>query len=88
MKTAELLIELARPGDRVSALFPAGGGEYKRKTGKVAIARARYGTLVLNLGGRFGTPGCVTAKNIVALHISDAALEARLAARPDLAVAA
>lgn len=76
--TPDILIAIARPGDKVSARFPAGMKlvrgkavpEYKERAGRCVIARAAPGTLVLNLGGKYGTPGCVTAENIVGLHIA------------------
>jgi hypothetical protein len=39
------------------------GVEYKEKTGKVVIVNKD--SLVLNAGGRHGTPAVVTAKNFV-----------------------
>jgi hypothetical protein len=58
-------------GDRVTILVPSGLGlrngkayqEYSPKTGK-AVMRGPSGW-VLNMGGRFGTPGIATPQNIV-----------------------
>jgi hypothetical protein len=56
-----------KAGDRVTILVPVGIGrngiEYKEKTGR-AVMKGPYGW-ALNMGGRHGTPGVATAKNIV-----------------------
>ena len=61
------LISKIRPGDKVTILVPAGlgrnGPEYKKRTGR-AVMRGPAGW-VLNLGGRYGTPGVATAENTV-----------------------
>lgn len=56
-----------RPGDRVTFLRFAGlgrrGPEFKPAAGKVVMAFASH--LVLNMGGRYGTPAVVDAKNFI-----------------------
>jgi hypothetical protein len=62
--TPEWLIEKARPGDRVTIMTPHGS----KLTGRVVMARPNgHEHLVLNLGGRYGTPGIATVKNIVSV---------------------
>lgn len=62
------LIDTVRHGDRVTILVPAGigrnGQEWKRATGK-AVMRSAYDGWVLNMGGRYGTPGIASDSNIV-----------------------
>jgi hypothetical protein len=57
-----------RPGDRVTIRVPAGfgrhGQEWSEKTGR-AVMPARGGGWVLNMGGRYGTPGVCTEDNFV-----------------------
>ena len=61
----------ARPGDRVVVRLPAGlairGGkavqEYAERTGKVILTFPDR--LILNMGGRYGTPAVATTDNIV-----------------------
>jgi hypothetical protein len=70
------IIDSIRPGDRVTILVPAGlrldrkadrlVQEYKRSTGR-AVMRSSAGGWVLNLGGRYGTPGLADAGNLVAV---------------------
>jgi hypothetical protein len=54
-------------GDRVTILVPAGigrnGQEWKESTGR-AIMRGPHGW-VLNMGGRYGTPGIAGVENTV-----------------------
>jgi len=61
------IVESLRAGDRVTILIPNGigrnGQEWKEKTGR-AVMRGPAGW-VLNMGGRFGTPGVVTESNFV-----------------------
>ena len=56
-----------RLGDRVKFLVPAGigrhGQEWAEKTGKVALAFG--GHVVVNGGGRFGTPYVVNERNFL-----------------------
>ena len=63
---AELLAAV-RPGDCVTILVPAGfgrsGQEWKEKTGVARICSGSH--VALNLGGRFGTPGVATERNLV-----------------------
>ena len=55
-------------GDRVTILVPAGigrnGQEWKEATGR-AVMRSLHGGWVLNMGGRYGTPGIADETNIV-----------------------
>lgn len=59
--------ESIRVGDRVTVLVPSGigrhGQEYSQKTGR-AVMRGPAGW-VLNMGGRFGTPGIASPENFV-----------------------
>ena len=61
------LLATIRTGDRVTILIPAGigrdGQEWKEATGR-AVMRNAFGW-ALNMGGKYGTPGVVTAKNLV-----------------------
>ncbi len=63
------LFDQIKPGSKVTILVPNGlgrnGVEYKRKSGK-AVFLGSHGW-VLNLGGRFGTPGIASPENIVAV---------------------
>lgn len=59
---SQSLIEAARPGDRVTITTPQG----QKRTGRVVMNERTH--LVLNLGGRHGTPGVATARNIVSLR--------------------
>lgn len=67
------LVQAIRGGDKVTALFPNGlklvdgkaVPEYKAKTGKANGLLIFKEHVVINLGGRFGTPGVVDASNIV-----------------------
>jgi hypothetical protein len=56
-----------RPGDRVTMLVPAGRGrdgqEYAQRSGRVVMVFPTH--VVLNLGGRFGTPGVCDEHNYV-----------------------
>lgn len=66
MKPAELLATI-RPGARVTILVPNGIGrngiEFKRLTGR-AVMPGPSGW-VLNMGGRYGTPGIASEENIL-----------------------
>lgn len=57
------------PGDKITILVYAGRGregtEWKPKSGK-AVMRGPHGW-VLDMGGRFGTPGIADETNIVAI---------------------
>jgi len=56
-----------RPGSRVTYLVPSGQGrngiEYRSKTSKVVLAMGTH--VVVNMGGRHGTPFVVTPENVV-----------------------
>ncbi len=67
-----------RAGDKVVGRFPAGLGiragrtfqEYSKRCGRVVIAPSGYGSeaiehFVLNMGGRYETPGVVGEDNFV-----------------------
>jgi hypothetical protein len=62
-------LSLIRAGDRVTIFVYAGrsrsGPEWKQKTGR-AVMRGPAGW-VLNMGGRFGTPGIAGPDNTVAI---------------------
>ncbi len=70
------LVRSIRGGDKVSALFPAGlkirgrkaVPEFKVRTGVANPLLLFPSHVVINLGGRFGTPGVVDARNIVAVN--------------------
>jgi hypothetical protein len=61
------ILDSIKPGDRVTILVPAGigrhGQEYKESTGR-AVMRGPAGW-VLNMGGRYGTPGIAGEDNTV-----------------------
>lgn len=61
------ILDSIKPGDRVTILVPAGRGrngqEYKESTGR-AVMRGPGGW-VLNMGGRYGTPGIAGEDNLV-----------------------
>jgi hypothetical protein len=63
------LVDSIRVGDRVTILVPNGigrdGVEWTRKTGR-AVMPGPAGW-VLNMGGRYGTPGVATDENTVAV---------------------
>jgi hypothetical protein len=56
-----------RPGDRVALQVPNGigryGQEYKTVSGRAVMCFDTH--VVVNLGGRYGTPGVVTEDNYV-----------------------
>ncbi len=68
--TPQELLNSIRPGDRVTINVPAGigrhGVEYKQKTGR-AVMPGPAGW-VLNMGGRYGTPGVATIENTVSIR--------------------
>lgn len=70
--TPEQLVASIRPGDRVTIRVPAGfglnGQEWSERTGRAVICNGTHATI--NLGGRFGTPGVVTPKNVVSVRKS------------------
>ena len=55
------LIETIRPGDRVTIVDRFG----KARTGKAVMRSSEPGAWVLNLGGRYGTLGIATVRNVV-----------------------
>lgn len=61
------LVNSIKTGDRVTILVPNGigrdGQEWKEKSGR-AVMRGPYGW-VLNMGGRYGTPGIASERSIV-----------------------
>lgn len=66
----EELLNSIRHGDKVTIHVPAGigrnGQEWTAKTG-TAVMRGPAGW-VLNMGGKHGTPGIATEKNIIAVR--------------------
>ena len=61
------LMDTIHPGSRVTILVPAGRNrdgtyDWKPRTGR-AVMRSSYGGWVLNLGGRYGTPGLADETN-------------------------
>ena len=66
----EAMVANIRPGDRVTILVPAGigrnGQEWTERTGRAVICSGDH--VALNLGGRYGTPGVATVKNIVRVN--------------------
>lgn len=71
-KTPLQLVKMIRPGDTVTATFPCGrtlkGIEYKERHGKVNPMLIFDEHVVINLGGKHGTPGVVDARNIVSVN--------------------
>ena len=71
----QALFDRIKPGSRVTILVPNGQRidwntrkieqEWKESTGK-AVMRGSHGW-VLNLGGKYGTPGVATPENTVAV---------------------
>lgn len=55
------LLALIRPGDRVTIEDRFG----KQSSGRASICQAARGVVVLNMGGRYGTPARATAQNLV-----------------------
>jgi hypothetical protein len=70
------LIDIIRPGSRVTILVPAGKRidretgrivqEWKESTGR-AVMRSSDGGWVLDMGGRYGIPGLADETNVVAV---------------------
>lgn len=66
------LLAMVRPGAVVSAWFSNGLGEKKVRVGKVNPLLIFPGShVVIDLGGKHGTPGVVSADNIVSVKIGD-----------------
>jgi len=69
------LVRSIQAGDKVTALFPAGQKlegdkivqEWAERTGKVNPLLIFPEHVVINLGGRHGTPGVVDERNIVSV---------------------
>ncbi len=61
-----------KPHDRVTILVPNGigrnGQEWKEATGRVVMRSPSIGGWVLNMGGRYGTPGLASPENTVAIN--------------------
>ena len=55
------LLKSVRVGDRVTIFTPQG----QERSGRAVIIEATPGVVVLNGGGRYGTPICATARNIL-----------------------
>lgn len=77
MTTKAKLLASVRGGDRVTALFPAGKSikngkivqDYKERSGYANPLLIFPGShVIINLGGRYGTPGYVDASNIVRVN--------------------
>lgn len=66
----EAMVANIRPGDRVTILVPNGigrnGQEWCERTGRAVICSGDH--VALNMGGRYGTPGVATVKNIVRIN--------------------
>lgn len=62
------ILATVRAGDRLMLLVPNGigrsGVEWKAVTGR-AVMPSAHGGWVVNLGGKFGTPGVVDVDNFV-----------------------
>lgn len=57
-----LLFNSIRPGDRVTIFTPQG----QHQTGKAVICGQKSsGVVALNMGGKYGTPGTCTMRNLV-----------------------
>jgi hypothetical protein len=66
-KAANLnLLDSIRPGDRVTILVHSGGTCWRGRTGK-ALMRGTHGWM-LDMGGRYGTPGVATVENLVSVR--------------------
>jgi hypothetical protein len=70
MKHTTTFQDRIKHGDRVTILVPAGigrnGQEWAERTGK-AVMYSSTGGWVLNMGGRYGTPGIASETNTVAI---------------------
>lgn len=68
MKPAASWVDIISAGDHVTILVPNGigrdGQEWAQRTGR-AVMRSAHGGWVLNMGGRYGTPGLADDRNIV-----------------------
>lgn len=75
---AKELLDSIKAGDRVRFLRPNGlklvdgraVPEYREAVGTAqrGLIQASPGTVVVNMGGRFGTPACVTVDNLVSVR--------------------
>lgn len=61
--TKQEYIASRRPGSMVSFTIPAGYASFTVKKGKVVFAMGTH--VVVNMGGRFGTPAVVTPENVI-----------------------
>jgi hypothetical protein len=70
------ILSNVRAGDRVTILVPGGigrhGVEWKEKSGRAVMRGLLPHSWVLNMGGRYGTPGVATPENTVAVRFSRA----------------
>jgi hypothetical protein len=71
MTTSELLHSI-KPGDKVTILVHAGigrnGPESKPRTGRAVMFNRVHDSWVLNMGGRYGTPGIAQVCNLVSVR--------------------
>lgn len=89
--TPEALIASIRPRDTVTVLQPAGigrnGREWKEATGKAVICnhlRDPSNLIVaLDMGGKHGTPGLATVRNIVAVGKNNRCLHTSMTGQPN-----
>ena len=65
MTAAEVMAKIT-PRARVTIEIGRNRREYKEATGK-AVMRSTHGGWVLNMGGKYGTPGIADETNIVAV---------------------
>lgn len=61
--TKEQYIASLRPGSKVSFTLPAGRSSFTTKSGRVVFAEGTH--VVVNMGGRYGTPAVVTPENVI-----------------------
>ena len=61
--TKQEYISSLRPGTKVTFYLPAGHRSFALKRAKVVLAMGTH--VVVNMGGRHGTPAVVTAQNVV-----------------------
>jgi hypothetical protein len=63
-----------RFGDRVTILIHAGismhGPKVKPAIGRAVMFNPKYNCWVLNMGGRYGTPGIASVNNLVSVRHS------------------
>lgn len=61
--TKQEYIASLRPGTKVTFTLPMGYASFTTKKGKVVLAMGTH--VVVNMGGRHGTPAVVTPENVV-----------------------